>query len=103
MVAALSHTRSANAQPRLSRSHEPITSEPFIAKFRALIMIANPRLSQPRGVARTARSINASSEQITTRPPSPWMTGAERPEYARYASVNTAFAAMAVTRSRRRL
>src|SRR2546430_13355372 len=67
VVAALSHTRSANAQPRLSRSHEPITSEPFIAKFRALIMIANPRLSQPCGVARTARSINASSEQITTR------------------------------------
>src|SRR5262245_12815780 len=103
VVAALSHTRSANAQPRLSRSHEPITSEPFIAKFRALIMIASPRPSQPRGHARTARSINASSEQITTRQPSRWITGGERPEYAKYESVNTAFAAMAVPRSRRRL
>src|SRR5262249_58495374 len=102
-VAGWSHRRGAKGQRRLARSHEPITSEPLSAKFRALIMIAKPRLSQPRGVARTARSINASSEHITTRPPSPWMIGAERPEYARYESVNTALAETAATRSWRRL
>src|SRR5262249_44787923 len=76
VVAALSQTSSGNVQPWLSRSHEPIKSEPCSAKFRALILSEEPRLSLPRGVERTARSISDSSEHATAKPDARWMSGA---------------------------